>query len=213
MSEQPQPNPVDAQAQAETAQAPLPNEQTPPLDLAPAAPARRNWSSSSVIGLGLIGFGGLLLVARLFGIHIGQFIWPLFIIVPGVFLLVVALNTQGQVGEPFAILGSIVTMLGLLLMGMSVSGLWASWAYAWALLFPTSIGLGEILYGIHTHQDHVIKTGRNLVMIGLAIFSVGFLFFEALLHINHLQAIDLCLPVALIGVGVVLLWRAVRGSR
>src|SRR4030042_4003625 len=88
-----------------------------------------NW----VFGGILIAVGVLWLLAQLVGIRVGSYLWPLFIIVPGVVLFVLAMTMEGRAGEGLAITGGIVTMVGLLLFYQNATGHWTSWAYAWAL--------------------------------------------------------------------------------
>lgn len=165
---------------------------------------------SRVAGLCFIILGAAIFAAQSYGFRIGHYIWPMFILIPGVLLFLASLKVEGGLGESFAIVGSIISMLGLMFFGMSISGMWASWAYAWALLFPTSIGIGQILYGRYKDQSNLVKTGMSLVKVGLSIFIVGFLFFEGLLNISNLHFGMYALPIFFIVVGVFLLLRTMK---
>ena len=83
------------------------------------------------LGLILIVGGGALLVAQLMDVDFGRIGWPFFVIAPGVVLLLAGLASSGGLG--LAIAGSIVTMVGLILFFQNATGLYATWAYAWAL--------------------------------------------------------------------------------
>src|SRR5207302_728333 len=82
-----------------------------------------------VIGISLIIIGALFLLGRLF--NIGT-LWPLFILTPGVMLLVFAVR-GGHNTAPLAIPGSLIGGTGAILLYQSVMHHWQSWAYAWTL--------------------------------------------------------------------------------
>jgi hypothetical protein len=168
-------------------------------------PRRGGQIASLVFGAGFILFGLLLLVGQLLHIDLLNLLWPFFIIVPGAALFLAALLASGKSGEPLAIVGSIITMVGSILLFQNVTGLWATWAYAWALIAPTSIGLGLLVWGaVKGHQDKV-KEGLNLAGIGLVIFLVAGAFFELVLGVSGFGLGPLALPFLLIGLGVVLI--------
>ena len=137
------------------------------------------WVGIILIALGLLG-----LLNQFFDIRVGRFIWPFFIIIPGVLMIFLALQEHYSYGEPSVILGSLITMTGLLLFYQSVTGHWTSWAYAWALIAPTAVGLGQWLYGTVNALPGTVKSGKNLANIGLIMFGVGFIFFELLLNLS-----------------------------
>jgi hypothetical protein len=157
------------------------------------------------IGIGLVVLGICVLVAEVFGFRFERFIWPFFIILPGIGFLYLALKIKSQLSEPLTILSSVITVLGLMLLVMSVTGLWASWSYAWALLFPTSIGIGQIIYGRYTNKEYISKTGLHLTKIGLIIFLVGFVFFEVIFGISGIKLSIFCFPLLLIILGIYLI--------
>ena len=156
-----------------------------------------------IVGTLLIAFGVIFIAGQLLNIRIGRFIWPFFILAPGALLLSFAFSKKVVNGEPLAILGSMTTTLGLMLLYQSVTGHWASWAYSWALLAPTSIGAGLWLYGARKDRLEMVSSGKTVVTVGLIIFLVGAVFFEMLLRISQLGSI--LTPLMLIGLGVFLL--------
>jgi hypothetical protein len=162
--------------------------------------------ASLVFGAGFILFGLLMLVGQWLHIDFWGLLWPFFIIVPGVALFLAALLPSGRGGEPLAIVGSIITMVGCILLFQTITGLWATWAYAWALIAPTSIGLGLLVWGaIKGHHDKV-KEGLNLAGIGLVIFLVAGAFFELVVGLSGFGLGPLALPLLLIGLGIVLVF-------
>jgi hypothetical protein len=166
----------------------------------PASGLNRN---NLIIGTILVAFGLMTIGGQLLNIRIGRFLWPFFIIAPGALLLSFAFSKKVTNGEPLAILGSMTTTLGLMLLYQSVTGHWASWAYSWALLAPTSIGAGLWLYGSRKNRPDMVSSGKTVVTIGLIIFLVGAVFFEMLLSLSNIGGI--LTPLLLIGLGGFLL--------
>ena len=170
-------------------------------------------------GIGPVVLGGSLIIVGVFFLIVQLFnfdfslvgvLWPLFIFVPGVLLFVLALTSRGTAGESLATIGSVVSMLGLLLFYQNSTGHWENWAYAWALLVPTAVGIGQMVYGTVTRQSEVMKAGSRLAVIGSVIFLVGFFFFEVVLGIGGMGFARYGLtrfgwPILLIGVGMLVI--------
>lgn len=169
--------------------------------------SQRGWQGMRWIGVILIVLGLLGLLDQFVNIRLGRFIWPFFILVPGVVMLLMALRRDYAGGEPFVMLGSLIAMTGLLLFYQSLTGHWASWAYAWTLIAPTAAGLGQWLYGSINALPATVKSGKNLVSIGLIMFGVGFAFFELLLNISGLNLGLAGWGILLILLGVITLVR------
>jgi hypothetical protein len=167
--------------------------------------------ASLVLGGILVLLGILFLIGQFFdlafGFAIGEFAWPFFIIIPGIVLFIAAFLMEPRSGVGLAIAGSIVTMVGLILFVMNLTGLWASWAYAWALIFPTAVGLGQVIYGGLRRQGDIARTGVNMALIGFGIFVVAGFFFELVIGINgfNFGLGRLVWPVLLIGLGLIVL--------
>jgi hypothetical protein len=167
------------------------------------------------IGALLIVLGAAFLLARQVGIDLGSFGWPLFVIVPGVVLFALAFAVGGRGGSGLAIAGGITTVTGLVLAFQNSTGLWATWAYAWALVAPGGAGLGLLLYGLFTRQPDLVAGGRGMLLVGLGLF-VGFaIFFEGLIGLsgNRLIPFDTALPLLLVGIGGLLIVSSLVGRR
>jgi len=188
--------------------APLPNAPSS------ASPDARQDRGGLIFGGILIVLGVLFLAERTFGVQFGRFGWPLFVIVPGVLLMAASLAAGGREGSGLAVAGAITTVVGLVLAFQNATGLWATWAYAWALVGPGATGLGLIFYGVLKRQPELVSNGIRSLVSGLALFAAFGLFFEGVIGLSgepFLLGSDL-LPIALIGLGVVLLgWSLVRG--
>jgi hypothetical protein len=166
-----------------------------------------------VFGIMLIVLGCLALVDQIFNIRVSRYIWPFFIIVPGILIFFSGSRAEYGPGEPFAMLGAMVTMVGLILLFQSITDLWASWAYAWALVAPTSVGLGQLFYGVQNNQDGMRNSGITLVNIGLIMFFVGIIFFELILNLSGYGRNPIAWAVIFIGAGVIVLIRGFLPQR
>jgi hypothetical protein len=168
--------------------------------------------SGAVLGAILIVIGLGFLVVRYLDPFVGMDVWPLFIIGPGVVLLVLGLFLP-NVG--MVIGGSVVTTLGLILAWQSATGRWESWAYAWALVGPTASGVGSFLGGLRTGNPRLRDAGLWQMAIGLAVFAGFYLFFEQVIGLSGepLPLAEWVMPAVLIGIGVLILLRAFLGPR
>ena len=167
-----------------------------------------------VLGALLIVLGGVFLVTNLTGFSFDA-AWPLFIIVPGLVLLGASFAVGGEAGGGLAIAGSIVTTVGLILAVQEATGLYASWAYAWALVAPGSVGVGMFLFGTYTGRADLTSAGVRLIAVGLGLF-IGFgLFFEGVIGLSGegTPPLEGVLPIALIALGAILLVGSVVGRR
>jgi hypothetical protein len=203
--------------------APEPAESSPVL--APAAPPppvfpkaqaperRRSGGSSAALGVVLVVVGLFALGVVLFDIDLTQYGWPLFVIIPGLTLLVVGFLGGGQGAS---IPGGIVTMLGLLLAYSNSTGDWPSWAFAWSLIAPFGVGLGIYLQALRDRDLVALKRGRTLMFVGALIFMIGFVLFESILGISDMDYGvfgKAALPGLLVVIGLILLVRSIQRSR
>jgi hypothetical protein len=152
--------------------------------------------------LGLIFFAGEQL-----NIDISKATWPFYVIAPGVALATLGL-TQRR-GSGLTIAGSVVTMVGLVLLYQNATDHWESWAYAWALVGPGGSGIGMLLYGTRSGDRKMARDGFWAILTALGIFAVGLVFFEGIIGISGkpLALPAWVLPVAVIVIGVVVLLR------
>ncbi len=203
----PQPS---ATAVPPTATPPPPAWTSPPPSYAPAPPpVAQGLDRRGVIAIGvaLILLGGFFLVVQLGGQDFADLGWPLFIIIPGVILYVVGFIVGGRNGSGFAIAGSIVTMVGIVLALQNATDAWASWAYAWALVGPAAAGFGMLTYGLVYRYEDLIRGGLSSLGVGIALFIVGFFFFEGVLGLSGdaVPQVRDAFPYASIGLGAVLI--------
>jgi hypothetical protein len=167
------------------------------------------------IGIALVLVGGAFLAVRQAGIDLADAGWPLFVIVPGLVLFALAFVVGGRAGTGFAVAGSIVTVTGLVLAVQNATGLWATWAYAWALIAPGASGLGLLVYGAATRQRDLALPGAWALLTGLALFLVFAFFFESVIGLSGdaITGLDTLLSAAIVGLGVVILGVGLAGGR
>lgn len=180
-----------------------PPEHTPPQSGPPAL----------VIGAILVVVGLLLFVGQFLDLSISDVGWPFFVIAAGVVMGTLGLFVFREQG--MVIGGTVVTVVGLVLFYQDRTGHWESWAYAWALVGPAASGLGLALWGIRNTDAGDLRNGTWGMLGGLALFAVGFLFFEGVIGISgrRLPFADWVLPAAVIAIGVVLLGRGLMQRR
>ena len=168
-------------------------------------------SVGTLVGASFILLGILFLIGQYVGarfdIDFGHYTWPFFIVTPGLVVFLSSFVFEQRAGILPAIFGGMVVTTGTILFVQNSFDLFASWAYAWALVAPTSIGLAKLVYGGLRGLRDQVKSGLTLTGIGLAIFVFGGFFFELGLGISgfRLGAAWLYWPVLLIGIGIVLL--------
>jgi len=182
----------------------------------PDFPPSRSNRDALILGGGLLLLGIVLLMGRILSIPFGDYMWPFIFIIPGVLVFLSAMSSGSSSAEGLTILGAILTSLGAIFFAQQVTGLWASWAYVWALVAPTSIGVAQIVYGTRKSRESIIISGRKLVNLGLLMFAIGFVFFELIIGINGFGIGNLGLPVIpvmMVFIGIVILVRALIGKR
>jgi hypothetical protein len=186
----------------------------PPPAPAPAQAARSAGSSSGLaLGLVLVVVGIFFLIMRLFNIDLSSYGWPLYVIIPGLTLLIVGFVS---LGTGALVPGGIVTVTGLILAAQNATGDWASWAYAWTLVVPGGAGLGLFLQGLRVHDAKQLRLGRNMMFWAALMFMIGFVIFESIFNISGQDfgiVSRAALPVLLIIIGVTLLARSVQRGR
>jgi hypothetical protein len=169
-------------------------------------PARRSTPPGLVGGVILVIIGAALLASRVVEISFGGVTWPLWVVVPGVAMLVGSFFIPPRGGLGLAIPGAIVTMVGLVLWVQEVYGLYATWAYAWALVAPTGPGLGMFLYGLVQRDGELVGDGFRTMLVGLGLFLGFALFFEGVIGISGdpIPNLDQLAPYGIIALGALL---------
>jgi hypothetical protein len=142
---------------------------------------RRGPQGGLTFGVLLIVVGGLFLAGQVWDIDWGRYGWPAFVIVPGLIMLVLGLAIPHESGLGLAIPGGIVATVGLILAFQDSTNTYASWAYAWALVAPGSVGASIFLFGLLHRRLDLVDAGLRTASVGLALFVCFGLFFEVVI--------------------------------
>jgi hypothetical protein len=147
----------------------------------------------------LIGFGLLSLVGRIFSELNWGLLWPFVIIGFGAMFFVV-MFAGGKGAAAFAVPGTIVSGVGLVLLFQNITRHWESMSYFWTLIF-LFVGLGIYIMGWYGEDANQKKTGVGLMRAGFILFIIFGTFFEMIFSSYN----GLVFPVLLILLGGYLL--------
>ncbi len=155
-------------------------------------------------GLILIALGVLFLLGRFIE---GAFAWPLFVLLPGLALLVWAFVGRKEAAG-LAVPGAIVTTVGLILFVQSLTNTFETWSYAWGLVLA-SVGVGTWLYGVLSEHPGRQRDGIRTATLGLVLFAAFGVFFQFFIFgdLAGTWVWQWLLPILLIGGGAYLLSR------
>jgi hypothetical protein len=172
-----------------------------------AASPRRGSSGTALLGILLITVGVFFFIGQWLNIDWGAATWPFYVIAPGLALMAWGLTQRD--GSGLTVAGSIVTMVGLILLYQNTTGHWESWAYAWALVGPGASGLGMLLYGTRSGNRKMARDGFWQILVAIGLFVAGFIFFEGIIGISgqRLPLPEWLLPAAVIAIGLLVLVR------
>src|SRR5215510_8735864 len=123
-----------------------------------------------IAGAVLIAFGLLALAGQIFRDVNWGALWPLMIIGLGM-LFFVAMFAGGKQAAGFAIPGSIVGGIGLMLLIASITHHWESMAYLWTLII-LYIGAGIYLAGWYGGDATQKDSGWRVMKVGLMLFVI-----------------------------------------
>ena len=156
----------------------------------------RSNAGSLIAGAILILFGILALAGQVFRtIDWGAF-WP-FIIVGFGALFFVAMFAGGKQAAAFAIPGSIIGGIGLILLFQNITGRWESMSYFWTLII-LFVGVGIYLMGWFGGDENQKRSGFGVMKVGFILFLIFGAFFEMIFSSFG----NLAFPILLILLGV-----------
>lgn len=140
-------------------------------------------------------------------------VWPFFIILPGIPMLYVALNSKRESTIRLIFPGMIVTGTGILLLYQAITEHWHSWTYAWAL-YAVFFGIGLYYQGKRLDNKADRSMGRNLILGGTGVFALLWMLFEGVIFSGTFTgAIGYALAAVLFGSGLVWGGYALRQAR
>ncbi len=167
-----------------------------------------------VFGIVLVVVGALFLALRVADISLGSRSWPLWIIVPGLAMLLGSLAIPPRSGLGLAVPGAILATAGAILWVQEAYGLYGTWAYAWTLVVPTAPGVAMLLYGGVRGDRDLAADGLRATLTGIGLFLGFGLFFEGVIGISghRIENLDQVLPYAAIGLGLLLMVLSLLGG-
>jgi hypothetical protein len=110
--------------------------------------------------------------------------WTLFVIVPGLGLLIGAAFLRDGAALPAIVAGAVVTTVGALLLYQDQAAHYESWAYVWALI-PASVGIALAVHGLRFHRSELVTVGTRMVAVFGIVLLVGAWFFETIFQTNQ----------------------------
>jgi len=137
---------------------------------------RSNNVGALIGGTILIGFGVLALARQVFHNLNWGFLWPFIVIGIGA-MFFVAMFAGGKQAAAFAIPGSIVGGIGLVLLFQNITGHWESMSYFWALIIMF-VGTGIYIMGTYGGDADQKQAGLRVMKVGLILFVIFGIFFE-----------------------------------
>jgi hypothetical protein len=91
---------------------------------------------------------------------------------------------RGRLGEVLAMVGGVVTMVGLVLLVQNATDRFETWAYAWTLVVLVGPGIGRWLAGAVRGRRDLVASGGWLLGAGLVGFVVLAVFFEVVVGLG-----------------------------
>ena len=159
----------------------------------------RSNAGALIGGAVLIAFGLLALAGQVFrGVNWG-FLWPFTVIGIGA-LFFVAMFAGGKQAAGFAIPGSIVGGIGLVLLFQNITNHWESMSYFWTLIIMF-VGAGIYIMGWYGGDANQKKSGLGVMKVGLILFIIFGAFFELIFSSFN----NLLFPILLILLGAYLI--------
>lgn len=130
--------------------------------------------------------------------------WTLFIIGPGLALLVAAAFLRDGAALTASTAGAVVTTVGALLLYQDQSDRYETWAYAWALI-PGAVGIALAVHGLRFNRPDLVSVGTRMVALFGVLLIAGLWFFETIFQTDQPPfALGDNWPIALIALGGVL---------
>ena len=166
---------------------------------------------SSLPAFVLIGFGVTLLLAYAFNLHLLDFLWPGFIIGPGLLLMWPAYKSTADEQSKFAFLavpGAMIASSGVLLFAMNLTNHFESWAYSWPLVIAAAAA-GVMYVTRYDDNDALQELGYKFMRVMTLIFIGLAFFFEIIIFENFNPLMSL----GMIGLGFYLLMRNRRATK
>jgi hypothetical protein len=170
----------------------------------------RSNAGTLIAGAILIAFGLLALARNFFPVFDWGALWPFAIIGFGA-LFFVAMVAGGKQTAAFAIPGSIIGGIGLILLFQNITGRWESMSYFWTLIMMF-VGTGIYIMGWYGGDVNQKRSGLGVMKVGFILFIIFGAFFEILVF-SSLNNMIFPILLILLGIYLVLSRSGLFGSR
>ncbi|MCP5098654.1 MAG: hypothetical protein GY943_24145 [Chloroflexi bacterium] len=157
----------------------------------------------SLPALAVIGIGVVLLAVNIFHFDLIEFLWPGFVIAPGLVLMWPAYSSTPERQSRLSFLtvpGAIIVTTGLLLFAMNMADHFEAWAYSWTLVFASVAGALMYIKRFDS-TSNVHESGYKFVRTMIILFMGLAVFFEVIIF----ESFSPLLPLVVIGIGVYML--------
>jgi len=158
----------------------------------------RSNAGALIGGTVLIAFGFLSLAGQVFRNLDWGFFWPFIVIGIGA-LFFVAMLSGGKSTAAFAIPGSIVGGVGLVMLFENITNHWESMAYFWTLII-VFVGFGIYMMGLYGGDEGQKQSGKRVIRAGVIMFVIFGAFFEMIFS----SFSNVLFPILLIALGAYL---------
>jgi hypothetical protein len=158
----------------------------------------RSNAGALVGGAILIAFGLLALAGQVFRNVDWGFLWPFTVIGFGA-LFFVLMFTGGKQAAAFAIPGSIISGIGLILLFQNITNHWESMSYFWTLIIMF-VGVGIYVMGSYGGDANQKQAGWRVMRVGFILFIIFGAFFELIFSSYS----NILFPLLLIALGAYL---------
>ena len=136
----------------------------------------RSNAGALVGGAIMIAFGLLALAGQIFHNVNWGFLWPFIVIAIGA-VFFVAMFAGGKQTAVFAIPGSIIGGVGLVLFFQNLTHHWESMSYFWTLIIMF-VGVGIYTMGWYGGDEGQKESGKRVIKVGVILFVIFGAFFE-----------------------------------
>jgi len=161
----------------------------------------RSNTGGLIVGTLLILFGLMALAGQVFRMVDWGFLWPFAIIGFGA-LFFVAMFAGGKGAAAFAIPGSIISGIGLILLFQNLTQHWESMSYFWTIII-LFVGVGIYIMGWYGGDENQKQSGFRVMKVGFILFILFGAFFEMIFS----SFSNIIFPVLLILLGAYLVVR------
>ncbi len=161
----------------------------------------RSNTGGLIAGTLLILFGLMALAGQFFRMVDWGFLWPFAIIGFGA-LFFVSMFAGGKGAAAFAIPGSIISGIGLILLFQNLTQHWESMSYFWTIII-LFVGVGIYIMGWYGGDENQKQSGFRVMKVGFILFIIFGAFFEMIFS----SFSNIIFPVLLILLGAYLVVR------